>query len=82
MIHVSNIGGLEIAVDRDRSMSVERKVHFWEGDISDLRKAPLLPEVTKMPTSKKLLDFKCKPSIWVENGVIYLLTFHLHKSSS
>jgi len=58
MIHVSNIGGLEIAVDRDRSMSVERKVQFWEGDISGLREAPLLPESSKM-FYKKRLDFKC-----------------------
>jgi len=57
MIHVSNIGGLEIAVDRDRSMSVERKVQFWEGDISGLREAPLLPEVSKTLTLKKILDF-------------------------
>lgn len=58
MIHVSNIGVLEIAVDRDRSMSVERKVQFWEGDISGLREAPLLPVISKMPTSMKMLDFK------------------------
>jgi len=57
MIHVSNIGGLEIAVDRDRSMSVERKVHFWEGDISDLRKAPLLPESNKISSFPLIIDF-------------------------
>ena len=44
MIHVSNVGVLEIAVDRDRSISVERKVQFGEGDISGVREAPLLPE--------------------------------------
>lgn len=49
MIHVSNVGVLEIAVDRDRSISVERKVQFGEGDISGVREAPLLP-VTKRPT--------------------------------
>jgi hypothetical protein len=43
MIHVSNVGVLEIAVDRDRSMSVERKVQFLEGDLSGVREAPLLP---------------------------------------
>ena len=47
MIHVSNVGVLEIAVDRDRSMSVERKVQFWEGDISGVREAPLLPVLNR-----------------------------------
>lgn len=60
MIHVSNIGGLEIAVDRDRSMSVERKVQFGEGDISGLREAPLLPEVNASNILMKRVDFKSK----------------------
>lgn len=49
MIHASNVGVLEITVDRDRSMSVERKVRLGEGDISGVREAPLLP-----PTMIKL----------------------------
>lgn len=44
MIHVSNVGVLEIAVDRDRSISVERKVQFGEGDFSGERGCGLLPE--------------------------------------
>jgi hypothetical protein len=43
MIHVSNVGVLEIAVDLDKSMRVERKVQFGEGDISSVREAPLVP---------------------------------------
>jgi hypothetical protein len=43
MIHVSNVGVLEIVVDRDGSMSVERKVQLGEGDIPGVPKAPLLP---------------------------------------
>lgn len=54
MIHVSNVGVLEIAIDRDRSISVERKVQFGEEDIFGVREAPLLPE---------LLIFRCPSPI-------------------
>ena len=60
MIHVSNIGVLEIAVDRDRSMSVERKVQFWEGDISGLREAPFLPVSNKRSYFALIIDFESK----------------------
>jgi len=75
MIHASNIGVLEIAVDRDRSMCVERKVQFWEEDISGLREAPLLPESSKMSFYKKRLDFKCISSIWAENRGYFPIDF-------
>ena len=42
MIRVSNVGVLEITVDRDRSMSVERNVQSGEGDISGVREVLLL----------------------------------------
>ena len=57
MIHVSNVRGLEIAVDRDRSMSVERKAQFGEGDLSDVREAPLLPEVNRLGILSWTHDF-------------------------
>ena len=43
MILCQNVEVLEITVDRDRSMSVKRKVRLGDGDISGVREAPLLP---------------------------------------
>lgn len=57
LIHVSHAGVLEIAVDRDRSMGVERKVQFGEGDISGVKEAPVLPASERSVTLLSILSF-------------------------
>jgi hypothetical protein len=65
MIHVSNVEVLEMTVDRDRSMSVERKVQLGEGDISGVREAPLLPVSVRLNNFVYIVDFNGNHSAYL-----------------